>query len=324
MNQVNISIIIPVYNTAQYLQRCLDSVSGQTLSDIEIICVHGTSKDNSGAILDEYAQKDARIKIFNEYNQGLSAARNIGIDAASGEYIYFLDSDDYIDNDYLERMFTAIKNSNTDMVMNLNIISEAEDKNHVYIHQRSKDVAPQGEYITREKAVSDTLPNVWTRLYKKSFLDKYNIRFPQGYICEDVYFHYLTHVYIDKTFVFKGSSYHYINRDSSLTKNTSDPDLWNMKIYDLIYDYFLQNNLLNKYEIKMFHIHPYFMVDTEEKFNFYRLYFQKTSVHFEIKKYLYNDLELFFINNIINTKNFKEYKHQFGTNVTLSFVRGLR
>ena len=95
MNKV--SIIVPVYNIEKYLAKCLDSLINQTLEDIEIICVNDGSTDNSAEILNEYAQKDCRIKIINQDNAGLSAARNTGINAANGEYIGYVDSDDWID-----------------------------------------------------------------------------------------------------------------------------------------------------------------------------------------------------------------------------------
>lgn len=91
-----ISVIIPVYNVEKYLRRCLDSVIAQTYQKLEIICVDDGSIDDSGKICDQYAVRDARIKVIHQENQGLSAARNRGIDAADGEYIAFVDSDDYI------------------------------------------------------------------------------------------------------------------------------------------------------------------------------------------------------------------------------------
>ena len=104
-----ISVIIPVYNVEKYLSRCLDSVCSQTFNDIEIICINDCSPDNSAEILQEYAEKDKRIRIINkEKNGGLSAARNSGFAVATGEYIYFLDSDDWIELDFLEKMYFAI------------------------------------------------------------------------------------------------------------------------------------------------------------------------------------------------------------------------
>ena len=101
-----ISVIIPVYNVEKYLRRCLDSVIAQTYQNLEIICVDDGSIDDSGKICDQYAVRDARIKVIHQENQGLSAARNRGLDAAEGEYIAFVDSDDYILEDMYKRCWT--------------------------------------------------------------------------------------------------------------------------------------------------------------------------------------------------------------------------
>ena len=108
-----ISVIIPVYNVEKYLRRCLDSVIAQTYQNLEIICVDDGSIDDSGKICDQYAVRDARIKVIHQENQGLSAARNRGIDAADGEYIAFVDSDDYILEDMFERLYIALTCFNT-------------------------------------------------------------------------------------------------------------------------------------------------------------------------------------------------------------------
>ena len=103
-----ISVIIPVYNVEEYLPVCLDSVLAQTFSDFEAVCVNDGSPDNSAAILEKYAKKDARIKVVSRPNGGLSAARNTGLENACGEYIYFLDSDDYIHPQLLEILYKKI------------------------------------------------------------------------------------------------------------------------------------------------------------------------------------------------------------------------
>ena len=113
---VSVSIIVPVYNTAKYLSKCLDSILGQTLKGIEIICIDDGSVDESPQILDSYAEKDSRIKVIHKKNEGLVAARKDGVHAAQGEYIGFVDSDDWAGADMYEKLYRAAEDNDADMV----------------------------------------------------------------------------------------------------------------------------------------------------------------------------------------------------------------
>lgn len=112
-----ISVIVPVYNVEKYLRNCLDSIINQTYTDLEIILIDDGSTDKSGAICDEYAQKDARIKVVHKENGGLSSARNVGLDVASGEYVTFIDSDDYIEFDTVSSVVDAISKEHVEIVL---------------------------------------------------------------------------------------------------------------------------------------------------------------------------------------------------------------
>ena len=111
-----ISIIIPVYKVEQYLPECLDSVINQTYKNLEIICVDDGSPDNSGKILDEYASKDNRIKVIHKENGGVSSARNAGLDIATGDWISFVDADDYIASDFYDKLIGSSKDGEADVV----------------------------------------------------------------------------------------------------------------------------------------------------------------------------------------------------------------
>ena len=112
-----VSIIIPVYNVEKYLPKCLESVLGQTYADLEIICVDDGTPDRSAAVILSYAEKDRRINLISQENQGLSGARNTGINAATGKYIVFLDGDDWIDPETVETAVNKAEENNTDVVM---------------------------------------------------------------------------------------------------------------------------------------------------------------------------------------------------------------
>jgi glycosyltransferase involved in cell wall biosynthesis len=115
--QKYISVIIPIYNTESYLSRCLKSVCSQTLSDIEIICINDGSTDKSAGIIKKFAEKDKRIKVITQPNKGLSAARNIGLDSCQGDYIFFLDADDYLQPQALEIFYKTACKSNCEVVI---------------------------------------------------------------------------------------------------------------------------------------------------------------------------------------------------------------
>ena len=119
MNGIKVSIIVPVYNVEKYLEKCLDSIVKQTYENIEIILVDDGSTDKSGTILDQYAEMDNRISVIHKKNEGVSTARNTGIEAARGEYICFADADDYLMPDYVEYLLTLAVDKNADIAIKL-------------------------------------------------------------------------------------------------------------------------------------------------------------------------------------------------------------
>ncbi len=169
-----VSIIIPIYNAEAYLRRCLDSVVNQTLKDIEIICVNDCSSDSSINILLEYVARDSRMKIIDcNVNGGESKARNLGIDAATGEYLAFVDNDDEVDLDFYEKLYEKGIAEDAD-------ISKGEVKDFDYQGQ----LKPPGEYhqILRETGRKIYfLCNWWTAIYRTSFIRKHAILLPEGF-----------------------------------------------------------------------------------------------------------------------------------------------
>ena len=177
---IKVSVIIPVYNVEPYLKECLDSVINQTLKEIEIICVDDFSPDNSHKILEEYAKKDNRIKIIkHKENQGLGPARNTGIKNSNGEYISFIDSDDYIKNDFIENLYNTAKKYDSDITSTLNIILFGENieknKKKIFRHTEGKSsVSIEDDKWYTDECMSVT---VWNRIYKKDFLIKNDLFF---------------------------------------------------------------------------------------------------------------------------------------------------
>ena len=317
MNKV--SVVIPIYNVENYLRKCLDSVCNQTYENLEIICVNDCSPDNSSEILKEYAAKDNRIKIINhKKNGGLSAARNTGMDNATGEYIYFLDSDDWIDSDYIEKMVNKIIETDADIVIDKNVITEKENFSAPYKHPSHKEEYTNN-FITKDEIVN-IMVNAWSKMLKTDFIRRKNLRFPEGYINEDLYFHYIALAQTDKAYFFDGANYHYLSRDAGISKTEENKDIETMKIFSLLYDYFKEHNLLNE-GIKIFAVMPFYSINSEEKYSFFKEYFNNVKDYILENDKLYNGIETFFMESILNTSDYEDYIKHFPKSVVISYIK---
>lgn len=171
-----ISVIVPIYNVAPYLRKCLDSLRSQTMKEIEVICIDDGSTDKSGEIAEEYSKVDERFRVIRTENRGLSAARNTGIDEAKTEWIMFVDSDDWVVHEFCEIPYKAAMNDGSDLI----IFGYFNDKKGRIHKNRSRLVG----VLTREMAIKYADSYVWNKLYKKKLFEK--IRYPIGRIYEDL------------------------------------------------------------------------------------------------------------------------------------------
>lgn len=232
-----ISIIIPVYNVERYLHRCIDSITNQTLKDIEIILIDDKSPDSCPQICDEYAQKDKRIKVIHKTtNDGLGIARNFGINIASGEYIAFCDSDDWVDPEFYETMYKQAKSENLDAVYSefntkyypgFHVIPQNKKtyKNKNEIEDLMLDIiGPEPEYNSDVKFQASACKAI----YKRSIITKYNIKFhsEREIISEDEIFNL---DFLSKSLTVKYipiQQYYYCLNQKSVT-HIYRKDLWN-------------------------------------------------------------------------------------------------
>ena len=183
-----ISVIIPVYNVEKYLRQCLDSVINQTFKDLEIICVNDASTDNSLCILEEYAQKDNRIVIFqNEKNSGLGLTRNHGLKYATGEYIHFLDSDDWVEPDIYEKILADLPECH-DVVSFL--WNNVDVKNGKIRQEKFKEYVVNGNFKTNPEIIDNWKISVWNKLYRRDFLISNGLVFNDFPCMEDIEFSY--------------------------------------------------------------------------------------------------------------------------------------
>lgn len=194
--KIKISVIIPVYNVEKYLYQCLDSILNQTLKEIEVICVDDGSTDRSYSILKEYQQKDQRIIILTQKNLRAGVARNNGMKIAQGEYLLFLDSDDFFELDMLEKIYQQAKKNSADVVIfggrkydeNLKTYIEAPNYfKREYIG--NKEVF--NRFDNSNSLLSITTPAPWTKAFKKEFIDHEHLQFQDLVNSNDVYFTFM-------------------------------------------------------------------------------------------------------------------------------------
>lgn len=177
-----ISVVVPVYKVEKYLAQCITSIQNQTFADIEIIMVDDGSPDKCGEICDGFAKEDKRIRVIHQENGGLSYARNVGVQLAQGEYICFVDSDDYIATDYCEVLYELLCNSKYDYSV-CGACRFAEDKNPEPVHKAIQGTFSNIEFLGMQ-LTRKTEFGVWNKLYRREILDK--ICFATGRIHEDV------------------------------------------------------------------------------------------------------------------------------------------
>ena len=208
-----VSVIIPVYNVEQYIQRCVDSVIRQSLSDIEIILVDDGSTDKSGEVCDEYASMDNRIFVVHKKNEGLSCARNVGIELAHSDYIMFVDSDDWVEQSFCELPFTCAKKENADIVFFSHNRVNCEENAQQLVKADYAGVLSEQAAIRFNSFVG---AYAWEGIYRKRLFD--NIKFPVGKKYEDLgCTHRLIHK-SSKTIYIQEPLYNYrIGRKGSIT-----------------------------------------------------------------------------------------------------------
>ncbi|MCI8760793.1 MAG: glycosyltransferase [Clostridia bacterium] len=203
-----VSVIVPVYNVEPYLEKCIDTLVNQTINDIEIILVNDGSTDHSKKIIEEKVKQfPNKIVYLEKENGGLSDARNYGMPYAKGEYVAFLDSDDYVEKDMYEKMYQLAKKENSDMV-------ECD----FYWEYSNKQKEDRGEPYQGKKEMLEKIRVVaWNKLIKREILEESNVKFPKGYRYEDVEFTYLLIPFLEKVSFLKRPCIHYIQREGSIS-----------------------------------------------------------------------------------------------------------
>lgn len=219
-----VSVIIPVYNNEKYIEKCIDSVRRQSYMDLEIIVINDGSEDRSEAILNSVKQEDPRMILIHQQNLGVSAARNRGIEIATGEYITFLDGDDYLGKDYIMSLVQCAEKSHADMVLcGYKMVTENG--------RVVKEIVPS-EYIKGQKEEwVFRISVIWSHLYKRELWGQYDVRFRSGVRGEDVPVSLFFSAVCNKIVTYSGSDYYYVQHSDSASHNFQG-----LKTYRLPYE----------------------------------------------------------------------------------------
>lgn len=226
-----ISIIVPVYNVEKYLLRCLDSLINQSYTELEIIVVNDGAKDRSPQICDEYALKDKRVHVYHKPNSGLSDARNYGMQYATGEYIAFIDSDDYVHLDYVQTLYSNAINYSADIsICNFEKVIEG--------HEPVSDSEGQVQIFNQEECMRQALggelglqfTSAWGKLFKQEIFAI--LRFPKGKVHEDIFIAHLWFEKASKAVYTNARLYYYMFREDSITSKERANTFTNCDILD--------------------------------------------------------------------------------------------
>lgn len=308
-----VSVIIPVYNGEKYLHKCLDSVTKQTLADIEIICINDCSKDSSINILNDYAKNDSRFVIIDsKVNQGHSKSKNDGMGVAQGDYLLFLDQDDWLELDACELCYNQISKNKNDILM--------FDFNFCY--EKTGDVAPERKRID---AFSDYLDNTniklyelshdyirsgwaWCYMYDRLFLNKFSVQFPvHNRFVDDVPFLIKALVSAETISVISKPLYNHLENPTSITYTR--PDLWTeifsarKETYSFVLDSKYAKELMN----------PYLIYCIRSIFYWYERFRRSKNITLKMKHQIFKEQRAFFTeldanHNIAEIAQYIDYK----------------
>ena len=245
-----VSLIIPVYNVENYIEKCLNSVVNQTLKDMEVIIVNDGSKDLSKQKIQKYLEKYPWIKYLEKENGGLSDARNYGMLYATGKYIAFLDSDDYVEETMYEEMYNIAEKENADMV-DCDFVWE-------YPNRKRKDIGKI--YKTKKEMIEKCRVVAWNKIIKREILEKTKIKFPVGLRYEDMEFFYKLVPYINKVSFIKKCFVHYVQRENSIanTQNVRTKEIF--IILDNVISYYKEKGLYDEYRDELEYIYVKFLL----------------------------------------------------------------
>ena len=243
MRKELISVIVPIYNVEKYLQQCLDSIINQTYKKLEIILIDDGSVDNCPTICDEYAKKDKRIRVIHKENKGISHARNTGLDISNGNYIAFVDGDDYIESTMIETLYKNLKENNSDIsICNYYEVFSTNNKLGLKMGN-NKIFTSKNKYELLINDYKIVMIPPWGKIYKKEIFN--NIKYPNGMIMEDSYI--LTDILktVNRISYINTPLYYYVQRENSIMKKFTLKRLDSLLGQEKRIKFCIENNLTN-------------------------------------------------------------------------------
>ena len=262
-----VSVIIPVYNGEKYIEKCLKSLIDQSLKDIQIICVNDGSTDNTLSILNQFASKDNRIKVISTDNRGQGSARNTALKEANGEYISFIDADDWINENALELLYNKAKSDDLDMLIYqmVNYIDDSKKYietdlyNHTCFENNSINENTVFNYKDTEQFLFEIPVCPVSKLYKKEFLESNYLQFPEGMFFEDNAFFYNSYLKCERVGFLKKQLYYRRRHEDSVTQRFDKKKFDIVKATNKVLDIFLENNQYSLYQEQLIN-HTFSMI----------------------------------------------------------------
>lgn len=315
-----ISVVIPSFNTERYLERCLDSVQRQSFRDLEILCIDDGSTDRTPEILRERAVSDDRIRIISlPENHGVPYARNLAIDEARGKYLYYMDSDDWIDPDYLEEMFVRAERTGQNVVINGNWYLEYDDPSKRRHCGRFGFVREEAGFYAPVIVQSNFFPTVWSRLYRLDYIREKGIRSPllKGGV-EDNYFTAMAEILQERSYIFNGPFYHYYQREGSLVRQP-DAVFRHFENFRIFLDA-LHERGIPPQAARRFYTLDRLDVNTRERFEFLRKFFVDVEPDVRACPELYGALDAFMMMAFVSCPDYETFLSRFGRMPHLKFA----
>ena len=335
--QFLVSVLLSIYNVDEYLEECLDSILVQSYKNLEIVCVDNGSPDKCGDILLKYQRKDPRIKIITlESNRKLCGGRNVGLDNATGDFICFVDPDDWIEKDWVRSMVDAIEQLDPNgekynFVMNLNALDFIDEEANRKIGLDYSKSLETGNYTIEDynqiKFIDiDTCIPIWGRLYRKKFLDKHNIKFLEEFQTDNIPYTlkllvHMNHFYIISSGKKSDNNFYWRRlfiKDRSLTNLVLFRNVEIPETLSNLYDYLESNNFQNKVKIKfhdLFHLCYARHSDQPRLYSFYRKLMMKMENSIKDNPDLYGPDEVMLCNLLIYSNGFYDFQERLSLSV---------